>query len=630
MQSFADVAFNASHRSDLTEPLRYAAQRFGELLDPNAHFAAAASFTLDPVTAVGEFLELARAHASSGGKNPSHNVMLDGVERTRAALVQDVNLSRWYGVRHAAAVSALDLAVDWIAAAAARVGRRVWLMNETTAAGRGPVRDLWSILKDPRAGYRRRLAAHICATCSQPGLRSSEWLKFDEELRLMAAIALAEGRTDARLAYLIGRAISRARDSGNACSRLLQVLEAHEENFVVVFALDGVRIPCNASAFDLRHVKPDSPQWRPGNPCTHDHALDSLCAANPSKVLLATNVTAFDFEQATNIAWQRGERLADQYGAEHRAYRIEVCAPALVLRLSDDVLSEQTPAARSVLKARPRLARPDPRLEQSLRYAALARAERAPVVQVLHAWIALETLARGPGAPMGPYQFLMHNLARSLAVHAVRQSLAASWHIASRAGRRGAEKGRWLEVERWLGVRSSHRLLPDFNKWVDLMRCDPPHGTAAPTPLAADASLEEAGAVLRELLPTMAPFAREAILRWRWRLAVGNRLGNWCDEVETQAKAALGRMYVMRNSTVHTALTQSVGADQLAHAAKNVVDAVYEVLPPWLVAGQPTWQAFERLSRRANHVHRTWSHLSRPALLNADRLTRPSGDGLTR
>lgn len=630
MQSFAHIAFKASRRLDLTEPLRYAAQRFGELLDPNAHFAAAASFTLDPVTAVGEFLELARAHASSAGKNPSHGVMLDGVERTHAALVQDANLSGWYGEQHQAAVSALDLAVDWAAAAAACVGKQKWLLKETSAAGRGPVRDLYSVLKDPSAGYRRRLTMRIGSVCKQPALRTAEWLKFDEELRLMAAVALAQGRTDTRLAYLIGRAISEARDSESASNRLLQVLEAPEEEFIVAFGLDGVRFPGNAAAFGLRYIKPERPRWEPATPRDHDRALESPYTANPFKILLAASVTAFDPEHATSIAWQRGERLADQYGAEHRAYRIEVCAPALVLRVSDEALSEQRAVAQRVHKAKPCLAQPDRRLEQSLRYAALARAERAPVVQVLHAWIALETLARGQSVPMGPYQFLMHHLTRSLAVHAVRQSLAATWHITSHAGRRSFEKERWLEVERWLGVRSSHRTLPEFNKWVDLMRHDPPRGTTAPTPLPADAALDEAGAVLLELLPAMPPFAREAILRWRWRLAVGNRLSNWCDEVEAQAKAALGRMYVMRNSTVHTALTQSVGGDQLAHAAKNVIDAVYEVLPPWLAANQPTWRALEHLSRRANHLHRTWNHLSRPALLNADRLTRPGGDGLTR
>jgi hypothetical protein len=274
--------------------------------------------------------------------------------------------------------------------------------------------------------------------------------------------------------------------------------------------------------------------------------------------------------------------------------------------------------------------RPEPRLEQSLRYAALARAERAPVVQVLHSWIALETLARGAAAPAGPYQLLMQNLAPALSIHAVRQSLASTWHIASRANRRGTRSVRWLELERWLGIQSRHRNLSDLSRWVDLMRHEPAEGIVVPSPLGLEASLDEAGKLLLELLPGMVPFAREAILRWRWRLAVGNRLSNWCDEIRVQAQAAIGRMYVMRNATVHTAVTEVTGGDQLAHAAKNVVDSVYEVLPPWLEPGKPTWRAFERLERRAFHLHRTWNNLPLPTLLDAENLTRPGGDGLTR
>jgi hypothetical protein len=630
VQSFESFAWNAARNGALNEPLRYAAQRFGELLDPNAHFAAAASFTLDPVTACGEFLDLARAHASSRGKNPSYGVMLDGVERTRAALVQDPNLGAWYGSQLRLAAAALDYAVDSKAAAKAKIGKQRWLDTQSSSAARGPLRDLWTALRDSGpTGYRARLARRVTSTCADPTLTTAGWLRFDQELRLMAAVAVAEGRTDRRTALLIGRAISRAPTNDAACARLLRVLEAPSEDFIAVFALVGVSNPRNCRDFDLQQVDQQRPRWDSGSPRPNDQALVSLLTSHPSKAFLIARVTAFDFEQAASLAWQRGERLADQYGAEHRAYAIRVSGPVLVLRPSDDVVSEQTVVQRRVHAARARLG-PEPRLEQSLRYAALARDERAPVVQVLHSWIALETLARGPGVTMGPYQFLMHNLARSLAVHAVRQSLASTWHIASRAGRRGANKDRWIQIERWLGVPNTHRNLPDFNKWVDLMRREVPSGLAAPSPLPRDASLDEAAAVLLELLPDMVPFAREAILRWRWRLAVGNRLSNWCDDIEGQAKATLGRMYVVRNSTVHTAITQAAGGDQLAHAAKNIVDAVYEVLPAWLVPGDLPWRAFDRLAKRANHLHRTWNHLAKPALLNAERLTRPGGDGLAR
>ncbi len=631
MQSFAPQAWQAASRPDLSEPLRYAVQRFGELLDPHAHFAAAASFTMDPVTAAGEFLELARAHASSEGRNPSYSVMLDGVERTHGALVADHNVDRWFSTLLEPALAALDRCLDWGAASAAGIGRRPWLMRETAVAGRGAVRDLWTVMKEPATGYRAQLVDAICDVCREPSLPMSGWLQFDSELRLLAAVALSEGRTDTRLAKTIASRVAGAADNDAAVNRLRAILESPPDRFTVAFAIEGIWRPKSLKPFHLREIDRRRPRWDSTHGAPEDAELAAFCARQDrQRAIVAADVEAFDFEQAATIAWQSGERIADQYAAEHRAYRIQVASPLLTMRTSDGQISEQRARGRRVQYAKPRLRRPEPRLEQSLRYAALARSERAPVVQVLHSWIALETLVRGPEAPAGPYQLLMHDLAPALSIHAVRQSLAATWHVASRSGRRGPESTRWVELERWLGIHNNHRNLPDFNRWVDVMRCEPPAGTALPQPLPLDGSLDEAGALLLQLLPSMTPFAREAILRWRWRLAKGNRLSNWCDEIRGQARASLGRMYVLRNATVHTATTQSNGGDQLAHAAKNIVDTVYEVLPAWLQDGRPTWRAFERLERRAFHVHRTWNHRSREALLDAENLTRPSGDGLTR
>lgn len=626
-----DQAWKAARREDLSEPLRYVAQRLCELLDPHAHFAAAASFTMDPVTATREFLALSRAHGSSAGKNPSHHVMLDGVERTRAALVADQNVDAWFGPLLRPAVFALDRCIDWQAAAAAGIGKKPWLMRETAAAARGAVRDLSSVMAHPLTGYRPRLVDRICAICGNPTLGTSAWLRFDRELRLIAAVALTEGRSETRLAHAVARGIASAPDTDQAVDRLRHALESRTAQFVVAFAIEGVRRPKHLRAFGLREVGRRDPRWVPGQSLDADPALAGFCAAQDNRrAVVATEVEAFDFEQAGNVAWQRGERVADQYSAEHRAYRISAAAPMLVMRLGDGDITELKTSGRPVSLAKPRMRRPEPRLEQSLRYAALARSERAPVVQVLHSWIALETLTRGDAAPAGPYQLLMHNLAPALSLHAVRQSLASTWHIASRANRTSRQSGRWMELERWLGIRNQHRNLPDLSRWVDLMRHEPALGTVVPTPLGDEASLDEAGTLLLEILPGMVPFAREAILRWRWRLAVGNRLSNWCDEIRVQAEAAIGRMYVMRNASVHTAVTEVAGGDQLAHAAKNIVDSVYEVLPPWLEPGKPTWRAFSHLERRAFHVHRTWNNLPMPASLDAENLTRPGGDGMTR
>ena len=321
----------------------------------------------------------------------------------------------------------------------------------------------------------------------------------------MAAVALSEGRTDTRLAALVATRIANAPDSAAAVDRLRRVLGSPVDRFTVVFPIEGIRNPNGLRAFQLREIRRSAPQWNASHTSGSDAALVAFCAGQDSqRTIVATDVDAFDFEQAATIAWQLGERAADQYAAEHRAYRIEVVPPLLVLRGSDGSISEQRSARKQIRYARPRLRRPDPRLEQSLRYAALARSERAPVVQVLHSWIALETLARGPAAPAGPYQLLMHDLAPALSIHAVRQSLAATWHVASRGGRRSPQSARWLELERWLGIRSSHRNLADLNRWVDVMRHTPAAGTTVPRPMGAEASLDEAAALLLELMSRIA------------------------------------------------------------------------------------------------------------------------------
>jgi hypothetical protein len=107
------------------------------------------------------------------------------------------------------------------------------------------------------------LANRICSVCEQPFLSTALWLKFDAELRLMAAVAVAEGRTDTRLARLVGWAIAHASDSRAASRNLLHVLTAQREQFIAAIALVGVRNPSqNVTAFQFRHINAARPLSR--------------------------------------------------------------------------------------------------------------------------------------------------------------------------------------------------------------------------------------------------------------------------------------------------------------------------------------------------------------------------------
>ena len=629
MLAFQETLWQVASRRDLPEGMRFAAQRLGELLDPHAHFAASATFTVDPITIVEEFLELAQAFNLSGRTNPSTQVMTDIVKRTRYALVAETHLAVWYPTMHRDSVAALQRATDFDAALRANVGKWKWLDRHVSQVARGPLRQLAAAMQDQQVGYRTRLTAEI-----QTGLLTSpasplEWRRLDDDLRQLAALLLAEGRDGPSVVRRLASRLRNAPDAVTAARAVTDLLEADVEQFVVATRVKGIRAPRGVAAFGFRLARSNS-QWTGAARAQADATLRAFVEEDANSATFLTEVEAYDFVQAAAAAVGHVERLADQYRAEHRAYRISVDADCLVLKVLDDRTWRRRETNRVLPGPRARMNRRDARLEQTLRYAALGTHERAPVVRTLHYWISLETLVREPGVSTRPYGFLMANLSSLLALHGVRQSIATSWHVASRAGRRSPRRGQWRQIEAWLGVRGTQRDLADLNRWVDLLNTPVLAGTAVPTQLRSDAPAVEAAALFEKVVATLPPFSQQTIAAWQWRLATGPRLANWSAEIEQRALVAVGRMYVMRNSTVHSALTDSRGAAQLAHAAANIVDTVHEVLPRWIRPGEPLWAALVRIHRRSAHVRRTWGHQARRARINADQLTSPGGDGLQR
>ena len=607
--------------------MRYAVQRLAELLDPNAHFAASASFTLDPVTAVAEFLELAQAYHLSNGANPSASVMADAAARTRHVLTVERNLSTAYGQRVVDAVDALNDALNFSAAGAQKTSKKKWLDAKIGHAARHPVRALAAVLEDPASGYRQLLMDRVQHACRHPPVTDQEWRQFDDDLRFSASLALSDGRNGTQLSRAVASAVSAASDDAGAATAIVTALTAPTEQFLVAMRVVGVRRPRSVSAFGCVWISAGDP-WSGVPIPAADAELSAFVTEKVDCAVVMAAVEARDTGHARTVGIEQVERLIDQYRARHRAYVFRIDPATLVFRVIDGTLTRDQ-SAPVLPEAKARLGRPEPRLEQSLRYAALASSERAPVIKILHSWIALETLARGTGVSLRPYPFVMKYVATLLALHGVRHSLTTAWQVASRAGRRGSRRPRWNEIEGWLGASQS-RLLPDLNRWLDLVRADPAAaGVAAPGVLSPAASVLEAAAVLHEVMPDFPPFVTRTLRAWHYRLEVGSRLSNWCDEMERRAEAALGRMYFVRNSSVHTALTQTRASEQMAHAALNITDTVFEVLPRWLRQGDEPWEAFERIERRSKHVRKEWNH-SRPPVLNADKLTTMGGDGLSR
>ena len=626
MQSFSASAWKAANNESIGEPLRYAAQRLSELLDPRAHYAASASFTLDPLTAVREVVRLAAAHTATGGHSPSMSVMTETVHDVRNVLQEEGNLSSWYPQARSDALSGLSLCTDFSAAKRARIAKREWLRQKLPTAARGPLVTLRNILEDPTSGYRARLLRHVFEKCDSGLPIAPDWRAFDADLRNLTALLLAEGRDGLRIAKSVTDTLGNAGSTASAIHDLKAALATPADRHIVAFCLPGVTEPRNIAAFGC--WEPGRPKrWQTQTPRPRADGKLQYWARGKSCVLL-TEVEAFDFEHAHTVAFEAAERLSDQYGAEHRAYTFSVSPEMVLLRVRDNRTWTAKDQRRTTKSPRALLRGPNTDFEQSFRYAALARSERAPVVRVLHSWIALESLVSDPSAPGSPYWTLRTRLVPSLALHGVRQGIAGSWHSASRAGRWGSSPQRWDELERWLGVRGTSRNLPDLNAWVDLLRGS--GGQQIPQILAPGAPTSDAVALFNELIEDFPPFPKRTIEYWRWMLKRSPRLANWCASMEIRAAATVTRMYVIRNFTVHTALTQTEGASQLAHAAHNVVDTVYEVLPPWLRPSAATWKAFDRLSRRSSHITREWGRHRLAAKIDAENLTRPVRDGLTR
>lgn len=404
MQSFKPSIWNVARDSRHSVGLRYAVQRLAELLDPHAHFAASASFTLDPLTGSIEFVELAQAYHLTAGTNPSMSVMVHAAERTRHALTADRNLRRQYAAEHQAAVDALRDAIDFAAAKAAGISKKKWFDPRVAAAARGPMRLLRATLTDPATGYKAILVDSIEAACLTTPATRAEWLQLDDDLRFVASLALADGRDGMRFCRAIGAALARSNDEASAVANLITALNEPAEPHLVALRLLGLRHPLNVTAFGCRWA-PAGGDWGVPVPTAVDTALRNFIRAKRDSAVVITQVDAFDFSHARVLGAERAEQLLDQYRAQHRAYQFAIDAASLVLRTRDSRLNTSDASSTSLMQARARLSKPEPRLDQSLRYAALARSERASVVKVLHSWIALETLSRGQGAPLRPYPF---------------------------------------------------------------------------------------------------------------------------------------------------------------------------------------------------------------------------------
>jgi hypothetical protein len=215
-----------------------------------------------------------------------------------------------------------------------------------------------------------------------------------------------------------------------------------------------------------------------------------------------------------------------------------------------------------------------------------------------------------------------------VALHAVRQSLTATWDVVRTAARRSAGSTEWTtNVEPWLGVSSVSGRLRDLTRCTALLGAKP---TTPPATVTTRTTVRQVARLVDGLLAGLNPFAEQAFRRWRARLQHAPQFVEWVEGIREHCRIVLVRMYAVRNASVHSAVGEVRGAEQLSIAARNVVDAALEVLPNWL-EGQPARRPREALrlvSRRYAAVIAANGAGGR-VTVDTDRLTLEQGDGIT-
>jgi hypothetical protein len=623
--AFKPSVSNAAANTALSPSWRYLVQRWAELLDDHAPLSRSAYSYVDPVTAVRESVEAATEFL--GSTEFRYPTMVEAFQTLRRLITAEPNLHAWFPAERSAALAALKRVQP--VRGADPVAKRRHVVRRTRGALQNELLSLQRALDDPVQGYARRL---LDAVARAEPTTDAEWRAFDEDLAYLAAYALGEGRGARHLVVTVAEGLARSRTDQEAEDVFRSVVTSPRERHTVVVILLGARgVHRDATRFGCELVgKP--PTWPNGNRGKNGQRLQDFLRRHStgSACALFVPVDAFDYEHAWRVALTHADRLLDQLAAEHRVAEFKFKDDGLVLRESDQKLRTLAPPRAQVVVARPLAKQSIPELERSMRFHRLARATDAPVLAVAQSWIALEHLARNAqkrvthdragnplrGGPVwrdeNPAVFLPAHVAATAFLAAGRNAIVSSWNIA-RLGGNTATQGRWRELERWLGVGANPWLV-DPDRWLRLLRTTPDE--TPPTQLDPTASVAEAAAVLWDMVALMTPFVQQRVADTARLVRRLGALVYFASQVEGRARTNVSRVQLMRHRTVHGALMDSESAFQLASAAHHVIDAVYEVLPNWLQANQPTWRSFFAARQWSEQLKREWNRpaaqLSRP------------------
>lgn len=620
----------AEQNERLSDPVRYLAVRLAELLDPGSHFSHSGNERLDPIHLLAELVIAAQGFLENDGTR--RETMQEALARTRSLLKGTRHLQAWYGAERQAVLNDLTVASQPPGAGhQSETQLRNYVKTKTGALLRGSLAALAHSLNDPNTGYRRRLLETIEDAITEASFDDARWRDFDDDLADLAGLLLGEGRDGAQLARDLASRLADADSDAEALASLKEIVCSAAETFRVGFILHGTKQVANAAAFNCTVVAPNDAEWGTTtlrDPKPRDSLRRFLRRRTDKRRAcgVIVEVQALDPFHARALAMSQAEELRDQLAAEHRLNTFRIDEDVIVLEASTGMITPLVHRPSGVKAGRTLTRQPIPELQHALRYHALAQRESAPVVSVLHSWIALESLAVGGKVmtPSGPkYQgagsFLPPHLGAVIKMTSVRQLLTRSWWIARNRARQSSHRAEWEELGRWLGVQGPGGQV-DIDRWKDLLLAEP--SGDVPDSLGPGTTVDEAASWLELLAPEFGVFADRRIRMVRWLLAKGDRLVNHISKLGQRAEAHASRMNWLRNKAVHNAMIHAPSAQQLARTAYDIGDAVFEVIPHWLPGTNATWEALKAFRGRASQNMSNWRNPC-PAAITCSKLIEP-------
>ena len=414
-----------------------------------SHFSLSANSRLDPLTIVREFNTVADGFLAGDGTR--WEAMVDSVTRTRNGVRLLRRLDGWFGPTRKAAITSLTRAAQ-VPAFESKPAKdrprekRKYVAKLTKSARRGPMAAFETALHHPDTGYRPRLIELVCRGLHDPPRDPGKWDEFDEAIAELAAVVLGEGRDGSRQAESLAAAFSDAQSTDEAEVAFRGLLNGQRERFMVAFVLQGAKRVRRLDLFGCREIErscwPESTD-RLDKRERLNRQLARFIERHTDGVRacgFAVEVAAWDPGHAWTLASQVAAEVRDQVSAEHRVAHFTLAPEVAVLDIARARVVTQRRLRLSVAKARTLTAGRSPHIREALRFHALAQEERAPVVSVLHSWIALEQLAHdaktqladGTFKRQGAGEFLPLHLAAVMALASARAMLASSWHVVRR------------------------------------------------------------------------------------------------------------------------------------------------------------------------------------------------------